>query len=156
MKFIKVKCDWCGKEFDKYYKKVGPRNFCCVDCVNKHRTKKLNPEGYQRNWNAEKLSNYNRKYNPSKMNAEIREKIRGKHLGKGEGKTYEKTYGRHTHRIIAEQKIGRPLKLGEVVHHIDGNIRNNDPDNLMVFRSQKEHVKWHAENDKKWGDSREI
>jgi HNH endonuclease len=34
------------------------------------------------------------------------------------------------------------------VHHIDGNIRNNTPENLMVFSSQKEHAEWH----KKYGE----
>lgn len=46
------------------------------------------------------------------------------------------------HRIIAEQKLGRALSKGEVVHHIDGNSRNNHPDNLQVM-SQSEHVKLH-------------
>lgn len=85
-----------------------------------------------------------RRINPTK---EHREKLRVAKLGKGEGKTYTKTYGRHTHRIVAEQILGRPLKPGEVVHHIDRNKRNNNPDNLMVFASQADHVKWHKEHD---------
>lgn len=151
MKFVKVKCNWCDIEFEKYEKKVGSRNFCCVDCVNKHRSKKYNPEGYQRNWNASHLTEYNKKENPTKMNKEIRSKIRKSHLGKGEGKSYEKTYGRHTHRIVAEEKLGRLLKPGEIVHHIDGNKRNNNPDNLMVFTSQAEHLEWHLKNDVRYG-----
>lgn len=47
------------------------------------------------------------------------------------------------HRLIAEQKLGRPLKKGEVVHHIDGDKTNNDPSNLMIFASQAEHMKYH-------------
>ncbi|MED1419034.1 HNH endonuclease signature motif containing protein [Bacillus smithii] len=78
------------------------------------------------------------------MTPEIRKKLRESRLGTGEGKSYEKTYGRHTHRIVAEQKLGRKLLPGEVVHHIDGNIRNNNPENLMIFPSQKEHAEWHA------------
>jgi len=84
----------------------------------------------------------NRELNPTRMTDEVREKLRNVKLGKGEGKSYEKTYGRHTHRIIAEQKLGRPLKKGEIVHHIDGNKRNNDPDNLAVM-SQSEHARLH-------------
>jgi hypothetical protein len=60
-----------------------------------------------------------------------------------EGKTYTKTKGRHTHRIIAEQKLGRPLTDKEVVHHIDGNKLNNHPDNIQVLDSQAEHVRIH-------------
>lgn len=32
---------------------------------------------------------------------------------------------------------------GEVVHHRDGNQGNNDPMNLLVFRSNADHGRWH-------------
>ena len=82
------------------------------------------------------------------MTEAVRAKLRKAKLGKGQGVSYEKTYGRHTHRVVAERMLGRPLRKGEVVHHIDRNKRNNDPSNLMVFPSQREHVKWHNEHDK--------
>ena len=62
--------------------------------------------------------------------------------GRGEGRTYRKVNGRHEHRVIAEQKIGRPLEPGEVVHHIDGDKFNNDPSNLEVI-TQSEHINIH-------------
>lgn len=34
-------------------------------------------------------------------------------------------------------------KKGEVVHHIDRDKRNNAPENLEVFSSQKEHALLH-------------
>ena len=61
--------------------------------------------------------------------------------GRGEGKAYRKYLGRHEHRVVAEQKIGRALLPGEVVHHWDTNKLNNDPRNLAVLVSQSEHAR---------------
>lgn len=44
------------------------------------------------------------------------------------------------YRKIAEKKIGRKLKEGEIVHHLDGNSSNNDPSNLFVCENQSEHM----------------
>jgi hypothetical protein len=61
----------------------------------------------------------------------------------GEGRTYRKRDGRHEHRIVAEEKLGRPLRRGEVVHHIDHDFRNNDSANLAVM-TQGEHMREHG------------
>ena len=45
------------------------------------------------------------------------------------------------HRLIMEKKLGRYLDPKEVVHHIDGDSRNNDSDNLIVFGSNGKHLK---------------
>lgn len=85
----------------------------------------------------------NKELNPDRMVIETRLKLRKARLGKGEGKSYEKTLGVHTHRIVAEQKLGRKLKPGEVVHHVDEDKRNNDPSNLEVLESQAQHAALH-------------
>lgn len=46
------------------------------------------------------------------------------------------------HRLVAEKTIGRMLEDHEVVHHINGDTKDNDPKNLMVV-SKKEHAKLH-------------
>lgn len=62
-----------------------------------------------------------------------------------QGKTYTKTKGRHTHRVVAEIKLGRKLLPGETVHHRDDTKTNNDPDNLDVLPSQAEHMRRHRQ-----------
>lgn len=52
---------------------------------------------------------------------------------RGAGKSYRKVGGRHEHRIVAEQKLGRALRPSEVVHHRNETIRDNRPDNLEVM-----------------------
>jgi hypothetical protein len=42
------------------------------------------------------------------------------------------------HRHIASIMLGRWLKRPEIIHHIDGNRANNDPENLVVL-TQRQH-----------------
>ena len=90
------------------------------------------------------MKTLNEELNPERMIPSTRAKLRKARLGSGAGVSYEKFYGQHLHRLVVESVIGRPLKAGEVVHHIDGDKRNNNPENLMVFASQAEHAAWHA------------
>ena len=62
--------------------------------------------------------------------------------GTGRPDVYIKYFGRHEHRVVMEQMIGRPLKKGEVVHHIDGDPHNNRPDNLQLI-TQSIHINLH-------------
>lgn len=154
MKF-KIKCDLCGKEIYRYQSQVKTHNFCSRKCLADFSNKEKNPEMYMQLKDFANISRHmtelNESMNPTRMDFSTRAKISVALRGKGEGKSYAKSFGIHTHRIIAARKLGRHLQLGEVVHHIDGNKRNNNPDNLMVFSSQAEHVKWHKEH--KGGDA---
>ncbi len=67
----------------------------------------------------------------------------------GAGRTYRKRNGRHEHRVVAEQMLGRPLRAGEIVHHIDGNKLNNDPANLAVM-TQGQHMREHRLWEARW------
>lgn len=57
--------------------------------------------------------------------------------------TYRKFFGRHTHRVVAEAKIGRPLAPGEIVHHRNEDRHDNRDSNLEVLKSQSDHTKRH-------------
>lgn len=58
------------------------------------------------------------------------------------GKGYINLNGGREHQLVT-RKAGIIFRLGEVIHHIDGNKRNNSLDNLMVM-SIADHIKLHA------------
>jgi hypothetical protein len=47
------------------------------------------------------------------------------------------------HRLVMAKHLGRSLRRTEVVHHIDDNKSNNDLSNLMLFKSQSDHIAHH-------------
>ena len=49
----------------------------------------------------------------------------------------------YEHRAVGELKVGRKLRPSEVVHHENGDPRDNHPDNIRVFKSQSHHMRYH-------------
>ena len=118
---IRRECAFCGKEFYLSLSLVRDMNFCSKSCARK-----------QRNFED----------NPAKRE-EVKRKIAFARMCQGEGKTYPRLNNKHIHRIVAEVKLGRRLQTGEIVHHIDGNKRNYNPENIQVLKNQREHARAH-------------
>lgn len=60
------------------------------------------------------------------------------------------------HRIVMEEYLKRPLLRSEIVHHINGDMRDNRIENLEIM-NQSDHAKLHAKSKKpkingKWVD----
>ena len=131
-------CDLCGKVYQSY--QWGKRNhFCSIECRRKgaHLMSENITEA-DRKRRSEQIIRVNKTINTL---PEKRSRNRSAKLDET-STSYRKYYGRHEHRVVAEQILGRPLNSDEVVHHIDGNVRNNDPSNLRVM-TQSEHIKLH-------------
>ncbi len=57
------------------------------------------------------------------------------------GRYYPKAKYVWEHRLVMEKHLGRHLQANEVVHHINGVRGDNRLENLMLFRSNGEHLK---------------
>jgi hypothetical protein len=136
------KCDNCGTEFSKVRngKYDSTAKSYCKLCISKIGVNKLaSLAGYE-----SKVKNI---FEP-KVGSVIIDKEGYPQVYIG--KNYPYRDGGYTHirehQYVMEIHLGRRLEKGEVVHHIDGNKRNNELENLYLT-SVEEHNKLHAESE---------
>lgn len=60
------------------------------------------------------------------------------HLADCRGYAYE-------HRLVAEGKLGRRLRPGEIIHHLSDDRTDNRPENLQVVNGNAGHFAYHRE-----------
>lgn len=48
------------------------------------------------------------------------------------------------HRLVAARQLGRPLIPTEIAHHENGKLDDNRPENIRVFATVGDHVRYHA------------
>lgn len=137
-----VYCDKCGTVCKNGRRHFGrnKHHFCSMECYLSFKTKKVSVECENCGKSFLKKRSDIARSNHNFCSHECVIEYQHKHRKK---KNYFKLYNEMAHRAIAEEKIGRKLLSSEQVHHIDGNARNNDPNNLMIVTAQ-EHGRIHA------------
>ena len=142
VKKIEVVCErlGCGRTKVLYPSQIKPFRFCSIPC----RNTVLNT-GQKCPWVSERLKRTNAELSrrtAAKRSATLKRRAL-ENLAGGEFVSYEKYHSRHLHRVLAERTLGRKLRSDEIVHHMDGNKRNNALDNLTVM-TRADHFRYHV------------
>jgi hypothetical protein len=115
-------CLSCKKDFTPTYKQR-KQKYCSQRCV----------------WAGVRGPDFNRKI--SILSAAKRGDAQRGILKTGNSK-YTKRDGRHEHRLVMEIHLGRKLLSNEIVHHINGDSKDNRLENLQLM-SQADHIREH-------------
>ena len=117
-----VHCVVCGMAIERKHPRR--KNFCSIEHRNLWMSENMDFAKLARGHKAKHLTELNLKRNPLCHIAD-----RG-------------TANSKKARAAAETNIGRPLEHGEVVHHMNGNATDNNPENLLVM-PDRQHRQLH-------------
>ena len=117
-----VHCIVCGKALERNHPKK--KNFCCSEHRDIWMRENVDFAKLSRGHKAKHLTALNKERNPHCHIAD---------RGKANSRKA---------RAAAEAYIGRPLEHGEVVHHMNGNAEDNNPQNLLVM-PDRQHRQLH-------------
>lgn len=74
------------------------------------------------------------------MSKDIGKAGEGKHMSSGHIMLYREGKYQYAHVLAMEKKLGRKLRPGEQVHHLDGRPSNNNPKNLELTNMAKHNT----------------
>lgn len=117
-----VYCDECGKAIER--SNPAQHNFCCVEHRNRWMSRHVDYAALSRRHKAKHLTNLNVQRNKLCSVAD-----RG-------------TPNSKRSRKVAQAYLGRELKNGEVVHHMNGDAMDDRYENLLVM-TDREHKQLH-------------
>jgi len=118
---FKIVCEYCGKEFGRIRRcnGIGGRiRFCSRTCSNNANSKYLVKERTRHK--TQGYISIRKPEHPNNYGGRVRE-----------------------HRLIMEKMIGRYLKKGEIVHHINYIEDDNREENLFLCKEGENHYKIH-------------
>lgn len=132
---VNTSCCMCGKEMNIKPSHLKRRKCCSKKCDNRRRENMYAGEGNPNYGNRQekaapwkggrRVSNY----------GYILLHMPDHPMARPDGYILE-------HRLVMSEYLGRLLEKDEDIHHIDGNKKNNDPNNLELM-TRSEHMRLH-------------
>jgi len=108
----------------------------CTICGNPLPKVKKSKQARQVTCSPKCRNTYNARVSAEKRSQMLRNKLQC-------NKSYPKLRGKHAHRRVMEEKLGRKLSPNEIVHHKNENKQDFSPNNLELT-TRKQHTTLHS------------